>query len=37
MGVKNNLIAIKDIEQQFKNFIKEHLNEIFNFIYIMKL
>ena len=43
MGIKNNSIAIKDIEQQFKNFIKEHLNEIFkdlennNFIYDYKI
>ena len=29
MGFKNNSIIIKDIEAQFKNFIKEHLNEIF--------
>ena len=31
MGVKNNSIIIKDIETQFKNFMKEHLNEIFNY------
>ena len=30
MGIKNSSIVIKDIELQFKNFIKEHLNEIFN-------
>ena len=30
MGVKNNSVIIKDIETQFKNFMKEHLNEIFN-------
>ena len=30
MGIKNNSMVIKDIELQFKNFIKEHLNEIFN-------
>ena len=32
MGVKNNLVIIKDIEIQFKNFMKEHLNEIFNYL-----
>ena len=32
MGVKNNLLMIKDIEIQFKNFMKEHLNEIFNYL-----
>jgi hypothetical protein len=29
MGIKNNLMNMKDIEFQFKHFIKEHLNEIF--------
>ncbi len=29
MGMKNNLMNMKDIELQFKHFIKEHLNEIF--------
>ena len=29
MGFKNNSMIIKDIEAQFKNFIKEHLDEIF--------
>lgn len=29
MGIKNNSMNIKDIGTQFKNFIKEHLNEIF--------
>ena len=29
MGIKNNSIIMKDIESQFKNFIKEHLDEIF--------
>lgn len=29
MGFKNNSLIIKDIEAQFKNFIKEHLDEIF--------
>ena len=32
MGVKNNLVIIKDIEIQFKNFMKEHLSEIFNYL-----
>ena len=32
MGVKNNSVIIKDIETQFKNFMKEHLNEIFNYL-----
>ena len=32
MGVKNNLLIIKDIEIQFKNFMKEHLSEIFNYL-----
>lgn len=29
MGFKNNSMIIKDIEAQFKNFVKEHLDEIF--------
>ena len=29
MGVKNNSIVIKESKLHFKNFIKEHLNEIF--------
>ena len=32
MGIKNNSVIIKDIETQFKNFMKEHLNEIFNYL-----
>ena len=32
MGVKNNSIIIKDIEAQFKTFMKEHLTEIFNYL-----
>ena len=32
MGVKNNTVMIKDIEIQFKNFMKEHLHEIFNYL-----
>lgn len=32
MGVKNNSIIIKDIETQFKTFMKEHLKEIFNYL-----
>lgn len=32
MGVKNNSIIIKDIETQFKTFMKEHLTEIFNYL-----
>ena len=43
MGVQNNSLVIKDIEFKFKNFMKEHLNEIFkdlendNFIYEYKI
>ena len=43
MGIKDNSIAIRDIEFQFKNFMKEHLNEIFkdlenqSFIYEYKI
>ena len=29
MGFNNNSMIIKDIEAQFKNFVKEHLDEIF--------
>ena len=42
MGFNNNSMIIKDIEAQFKNFIKEHLGEIFkdletnNFIFEYK-
>ena len=42
MGVKNNSLVIKDIEDKFKNFMKEHLDEIYldlnsnNFIYEYK-
>ena len=32
MGIKNNSVIIKDIETQFKTFMKEHLNEIFNYL-----
>ena len=32
MGIKNNSCIIKDIETQFKTFMKEHLNEIFNYL-----
>ena len=32
IGVKNNVVMIKDIETQFKNFMKEHLNEIFYYL-----
>ena len=32
MGMKNNSGIIKDLETQFKNFMKEHLNEIFNYL-----
>ena len=32
IGVKNNSVMIKDIETKFKNFMKEHLNEIFNYL-----
>ena len=32
MGVKNNSVMIRDIESKFKNFMKEHLNEIFNYL-----
>ena len=32
MGIKNNSEIIKDIETQFKTFMKEHLNEIFNYL-----
>ena len=32
MGVKNNSVIIKDIEAQFKTFMKEHLTEIFNYL-----
>ena len=32
MGVKNNSIIIRDIETQFKTFMKEHLTEIFNYL-----
>ena len=29
MGFNNNSMIVKDIEAQFKNFVKEHLDEIF--------
>ena len=32
MGIKNNSVIIKDIETQFKTFMKEHLDEIFNYL-----
>ena len=32
MGIKNNSVILKDIETQFKTFMKEHLNEIFNYL-----
>ena len=32
MGMKNNSCIIKDLQTQFKKFMKEHLNEIFNYL-----